>query len=504
MKKLLLVTILLMVSGPAFAIPKEVLIFPSGAIITEETQLKVQAENQAELTLPMAADPDSLVISTAKGDPKIINLQVDSKLINQSGYQELESRLQKTKLELQQVIDNLEIKKLALGYWNTQHTQKLENIEDIQALGKSILTEAGPLKAQVSQLDREKTLLDRQIREMERQLQEKTGNQNRVWKVSVTLDRFSQTVNATYSYRVQGANWQSLYALNALPQKNAVEWSWRADIAQSTGVDWVDVKLLLATKEPRTTLTPPPIGRWLIREQHVYPSARQKSFGDKAVLMETMVMADSVTAAPEEEKPKRKEGYVFDVYHLGNHTVKAGQSVLLDINSGSWRAEFTYLTRPIFSPQVFLMGNIELESFVPMPSGNASLLVDDVFIGKRNFGLSEKKFDLAFGSDPSIAVKVHSEQVADESGVFSKSRSQQWLWTVNLTNNKSDPISLKIEDAKPQVQDKRIEIEFIPAPPKMENDRNVWTLDLAAGATRELQYGFRVMYPADMQVDLGR
>lgn len=506
MKKLLMMLVVLLIASTIYAAPKEVLIFPSGALVTEQARLVVGDEKQAEITLPMVADPDSLTISTGKGKPKVINLQVDSALVNQSRYQELEERIKKSKLERQDVVDNLETQKLALSYWDTQRKQQLEKIEDIQALGKSILAEAAPLKKQISQLARDKKMLDRQIQEMERLLHDKTGSLNQVWKVVVTLDQPAPTIDVTFSYRVHGASWQSLYALNALPQQNAVEWNWRADIRQSTGVDWTDVQLKLATVEPRTTLTPPHVGRWVIRELQVYPSAvPQKAFQRKAVMMETM--ADSVAgAAPEEVKAKRKEGFVFDVYDLGKHTVQAGQNVTLDINNGSWPVEFSYLSRPIRSPQVFLMANVGLDQFVPMPSGQGSLLVEGVYIGKRPFDLQKKKFDLAFGSDPAIAVKVHREQESDESGLISKTRSQQWVWTVSLTNNKQIPVSVKIEDAKPQVQDKRIEIEAVSrtTTAKAEKDRNIWQLDLPAGANREIKYGFKVEFPADMQVDLGR
>jgi uncharacterized protein (TIGR02231 family) len=183
----------------------------------------------------------------------------------------------------------------------------------------------------------------------------------------------------------------------------------------------------------------------------------------------------------------------------------AGEDYQLEIRKGSWPAEFDYLARPLRSPQAFLFAKLDFDELLPMPSGQASILVDGVFVGKRKFALLEKKFDLPFGNDPQIQIKVTPTREADEEGLFSKDRSQAWQWDVEITNNKNVPVRLRVEDSLPQIQDKRIELtKTETGDAKKEEHLAKWNLELQPGATKHLIYGYKIEYPADMQVELGR
>ncbi len=487
--------------------PIEVLIFPSGAIVTEERTEQVK-DGSVTLVLPSVADPASLTTALLDSKGKIGGIKYDSILEPASNYKELEEQIEVAKEKMQALEDSRQSKAMALDYWKQQLGIELESAEDAKKMGQLVLESTEPLYSQISQLEKDQKALGKQINELQRKLSQTTGRQNRKWSITLALKDAGNTATVRYSYRVRNAGWQSLYSLDARPGEKLIRWDWTANTAQSTGVDWENVHLKLATAEPVFTLTPPSTGTWIIREQKYYPVTETVQSMGRAMEPSAPEAALDEAMTKEEEAPVRQEGSLFDIYDLGRRTILAGENYQLDIREGSWPADFTYLSRPLQSPQAFLSAKLEFDELLPMPSGQAAVLVEGVFVGKRSFSLREKLVDIAFGNDPGVAIEVKSERESDESGLINKDRVQQWTWKVTIENNKPHPVHVRIEDAYPQAQDKRIELSEIRADSSsgLTRDESLafWEGMVAAGKSGRIEFGYKVTYPADMQVDLGR
>ncbi|NIQ96045.1 MAG: DUF4139 domain-containing protein, partial [Desulfuromonadales bacterium] len=313
---------------------------------------------------------------------------------------------------------------------------------------------------------------------------EATSRQKRTWAVQVALDGAGSTETLRYSYRVHGASWRPVYTLDARPEEKAIRWDWTAQVSQRTAADWPDVRLLLATAEPVFTLNPPENRPWIIRnvEPRSYVAREQALMGRAAMEPESPAAMDMLE---EKAAPARKAGTLFDVYDLGRQSLVAGESYTLNIRSGSWPATFDYLLRPLQSPQAFLLAKVAFDELLPMPSGSASILVEGVYVGKRNFSLLEKKLDLPFGNDPQIKVKVNASREAGEAGVFGGDNTQAWQWQLVITNNKNIPVKLRIEDSLPKIEDERIKlVETVTAEIDEEEHLARWELELQPGEKR--------------------
>lgn len=497
---------LLLSAATAFAELRDVLIFPSGALLTETATLAI-TDGNATFELPGAADPESLRIGLAeKGIAAgIVNLRTASLLKPAADLSRLEKQLDEKKTARQGLQDQLQISRLGLSYWDSQKSQQLEDAEDIAALGEMIVTSAAPLQRDISRLNRELAAIDKEIRELEQQVARSTGMNNRVWQVTLDIATKLAQIPVSYSYRVGNATWTPLYSLDARPAEKQVNWTWKAAVQQATGRDWNNVNLRLATREPRTTLTPPEVGTWVIGEHRVYPAASRQMLKSEAVVAE--MDTASFAGAPSENEVSRDEGTLFDIYNLGQHSIKAGATYDLVIDGGAWPATFSHLARPLISPQAFLTAKLQFDELVPLPSGQATLLVDGVLIGKKPFSLQEKEQDISFGSDPGIAIRVARENIADQKGLFSKTRSLEWNWSISIANNRPNQVDLRVEDSYPQVRDKRITLEEnYPADNAPEREENLvfWSLTIPAGTESHLSYGYRISYPDELSVAPGR
>ncbi len=486
--------------------PTEVILYPSGATISERLII-LQGIDSATLRLPHVAIPESLKLGL-KGAPqqKITGIEYESVLPDSSDFKELKELISRLEREIAALDDQIQSRTLALNYWKTQQELPLKTLADAREMGKIIRDESALLLQDTTQLRQKKTELAKQLKEARNQLQQKTGNNQRNWRVQVRLAQTTQTnLELTYSYRVRRAGWQSSYSLNALPDQKNIQWVWIAKIMQQTGIDWNGVNLKIATAEPVFTLTPPKIRAWEIREEQSLKMRRNLKVMAMPQKMAMDAVAEAVDAAP---IPARVEGQLFDIYDLGQVNIASGKESRITVREGHWNAAFTYLTRPLLSEQVFLEATLDLrENFLPLPTGMASIQVDGVHVGQRNFSLHAKQdVTISFGSDPSITVDVKTDHVAGEKGLLAKKRTYIWKWNIELVNHKNFPVDLKVEDSYPHAGHEKIVLKelFSPPLPTQKNGQLSWNLTLPPQGKQNLQYGYQVTYPEDMPVSLGR
>jgi len=498
--------IFLLLVSPVFAKPTAVTLYPNGATISEQISIAAGSE-VVTLLLPNVAIPKSLKLALLKAPgEKISGIEYASVLPDPSGFQKLRDEISQLEQKIAAVDDQLESRILALNYWKTEQEFPIKTLADTREMGKIIREESIALLQESSQFRQQKLKLEKELKEAKKQLQQKTGNNQRNWKIQVRLAQPAATkLELAYTYRVRHAGWKSDYTLNALPGKKQVGWTWSAKIIQQTGINWDGIHLKIATTEPVFTLTPPPVRPWEIRERQVGIAPRNMKM--KAMVMSQEVAMDAV-ADKEESMPVRTEGQLFDLYDLGKVDITTGKESQIKIREGLWHAEFTYLSRPLLSEQVFLQANLDLtKDFLPLPTGMASIQVDGVHVGQRRFSLHEKQnVTMSFGSDPGLIVDVKTDHVAGEKGLLSKKYTYSWNWTINFTNNKKIAVDLKVEDSSPHIGHKKITLKesFSLPQPHREKGKLIWNLALPPQGKRQIKYGYSVEYPEDMPVSLGR
>ncbi len=495
-----------LLAATAFAQPTEVILYPSGATVSEQITLP-QGTASATLLLPNVAIPESLKLALqAAPKQKINGIEYESILPNASDFKELKALISQLEQKIAAVDDQIQSRTLALDYWKKQEDLPLKTLADAREMGKIIRDESILLLQDATQLRQKKTKLAKQLKEARNQLQQKTGNNHRNWQVQVRLAQPTKTnLDLIYSYRIRRAGWQSSYSLNALPGQKQVQWTWTAKIMQQTGIDWNGVDLKIATTEPVFTLTPPQIRPWEITEKQIaYARGNTKMM----TMAKEMVMDEAAPAMMAAPVPARTEGQLFDIYDLGQVIIASGKESRIKIREGIWNAEFSYLTRPLLSEQIFLEADLDLtKDFLPLPTGMASIQVDGVHVGQRNFSLHEKQdVSMSFGSDPGLVVDVQTDHIAGAKGLLAKKRTYNWNWTINLASHKNFAVDLIVEDSYPHSGHEKIVLQesFSPPLPVREKDQLIWNLTIPPQGEKRVQYGYEVTYPEDMPVSLGR
>jgi len=494
---------ILLISHVAVAAPKEVVLFPAGAMVTEDLRFSAETQ-QIRFMLPEVALPETLRLELvdAPDQQRISAIEATSILPQVEPFSELQDIIKELKHRIAAREDQVAARRIALAYWQQQTPAPATTTPiDIQQMATLIRSEGESLLTEISELTWQQDELKSQLTEAERQLQQKSNQQRRTWQITAQLSHPLNTpLEVIAQYRIRNAGWSSSYILNAQPADNQVEWIWTAQINQRSGTDWDNVQIKLATAEPVFTLTPPTLPGWNIQEGAIMPVAK------------TLARSEAMPAAPAYDsvaaEPPRAQGQLFDIYDLGRQSIASGIPTQAQIRSGQWQADFAYLARPLQSTQAFLEARLHTEEdFIPLPTGSASIQVEGVHVGQRSFSLYQMEdVALSFGSDPGIAVAVKSAHVAGERGLLNRAKTYDWNWTLTLTNHKTLDIELRVEDKIPQAghQDISIQEAFQPPLPEREEDVIFWILPLKAGGQKTLKYGYRINYPKEMDVILGR
>jgi len=509
------ILILLSVNSQAKPISAE--LYPGGARLTERTAVPVGAEGNrsiARFSIPAYASKDTLTVNApAESGMLVTSIQTELLSLGESDkVKELKTKLkdllrQKADLEARIKADTAYI-----SFWENLGSNLPEKTESVERLADAARKGITDASNEIFKLTQSMEPLNNQIDDVQKQIDKLTGQAEKQWQVTVYLNKkTADIIDLTYSYYISNCGWEPVYTLNAHPGKSEIEFIWYADITQNTGLYWDNIDLTLTTSQARPQPEPPLLQDWIIAPVQIYPKRKMAMAPMPEQLQATApaeMKADLAQAAPTE--PVRAEGYVFDTYALGKQTIAPGETRRVDIRKKSWKADFKYLVRPYESLQAFLFAQLDLsggkDEFVKLPQGAATFLIDSAVVSSQMFSLVDPEEKLNFGSDPQVGVKMDVlSKKSGEKGVFAGKKTYEWGWKITLNNLKNHEIEILIEDAYPQLRDDRIKLEESFSGDTPEKDENMlkWDVKIKPRMETEIQYGFSITYPDDLNLDFG-
>jgi uncharacterized protein (TIGR02231 family) len=508
---LLLIPAVLLFSPAANAAVKEVTLFPNSAKITETANVHPQCRNSekcsAVITMPPQADPESLVVSLPSNSRiKIDDLQIKSvQRQDETKIAELRKQIAKLKDERKDLQARLQALEAQLQFWQMQTKAKTKTVTDADNLAAAIGRNTKKASQEKFIIEGEIEKNNKRSKELQESLTQIAGKKETAWEATLSFSGPSQSeVNLSYNYNMSGCGWLPLYRIEALPVENTVAFSWDAELWQSSGEDWKQVHINLATLQPVVAVTPPELPSWIIKPRpHIIYKSSRKEKSAMAELMEKKAASDDISPAAIAEETSKT---TYSVWSLGKNNITAGNRQHIKIKEENWSAEFIFLARPSLDPQAFVCTNIKFDKSVEIPSGQAIFLIDGAVLGKRNFSFAGTEETLFFGTSPYISVITST--IADKSGAktfLQNKQTQSWQWLIEAKNSSNKNIKLRIEEPAPQSRDERIRLTFKQNPEPLEKDHNkfVWIVEVPARQKITIQNTVELEAPKDLDLDFG-
>jgi uncharacterized protein (TIGR02231 family) len=361
----------------------------------------------------------------------------------------------------------------------------------------------------VKKLNEKLVKLQRQINEMNELYMRNTSE----ILVSVSADA-ATSVELTVQYVVNNAGWVPLYDLRAINTKSPVKLSYKANVYQSTGEEWKNVRLKLSTANPTLGGLKPELYTWYLDfYQPVARSTRYRAAGGlyKKEAAPQPVAEQDVSEIVEEAPAATISDFVqtiqtslnteFDI-SLPYTVSSSNKPTLVDIRNHEIKADYIYSVAPKLDGDAFLMARATgWEEFSLLP-GEANVFFEGTFVGKTFIDPNSIKdtLSISLGRDKRIVVKRDKLKDYSSRKVIGANQRDTRAYEISVRNTKSEAIKIIVEDQIPVSSNNQIEIttqDLGGSKYNKDTGKLVWEFNLQPNETRKVVYKFEIKYPKD-------
>jgi uncharacterized protein (TIGR02231 family) len=507
----------------------EVVVYLSGAQITRTGSLLTKEGVQKLIfeKLPAGLKPESIQVSAGNG---VIIRSVEHAVnhFQSADYSEeitiLKKRLDDLTRERQR-----ENNKIKLGTLE-------ENLfsENIRLAGKESGLTADNLKAAVlfynermASVQGTRMACEQRIEELDREISAVKahlgGYSNKrpdpVSEITVTVVADKEiAADITVSYFVYNASWQPSYDIRAKGSTGDIDLHYKANVSQSTGENWDEVRLTLSTGNPNVGGNCPELQPWYLdfQRQRLVDSKKTlqqfqqfnmarttaESCDDEAV-EECMAAAqiDEVAPVTITESVTSVEYNIKAPYTVASGD--GGQDVEITVHS--LPAKYRYYSIRKLEREVFLLAAASGWEHLNLIAGEASVFFENRYVGKTMIDprRADESIDLPLGVDKSVMVtRVRGKEFTAKT-LVGGSVKQTRQWELTARNLKTVPIDIEVLDQVPVSVNKQITVDAAEiSGAEMDKDTGIltWKFTLKPAESKSMAVKYVVTSPKNTTV----
>ena len=180
------------------------------------------------------------------------------------------------------------------------------------------------------------------------------------------------------------------------------------------------------------------------------------------------------------------------------------------LSEQQWPVNLSLQAVPRLDTHAYLTASFSYDGQAPLLAGPWRLSRDGAYIGEQHQPLlrSGTELQLAFGVDDAVTLEyLPLEDKRGEIGLISKEVEVVRRYRINASSGHKQALPLTISDQLPVAQNQQIKVELLkqnggPQPELLADQPGLlrWQLQLAAGKTSSLDFGYRVSFPGNVQV----
>ncbi|MGF1534437.1 MAG: DUF4139 domain-containing protein [Bernardetiaceae bacterium] len=357
--------------------------------------------------------------------------------------------------------------------------------------------------------------IQNQMRSISQQIKTSVG------EVVVELTaKMAQKADFTLSYLVSQAGWVAQYDLRAEAIGKPIDLAYKAAVKQTTGIDWENINLQISTSNPTLGATKPDnptrylqVYQPVAIQQKMAPQAVYRSRQDKMFSKEEeedmtadwgaeMPVAES--AADFTEATETPFATTFKI-SLPYTIPSDGRPVIVEVSQEEVPAAFTYATVPASEEAAFLIAYLSDWQNLGLTNGPANIYFEGNYVGETqiNPAITTDSLTLSMGRDTRLSVLRKPIKDFNKRNMIGRNVRETKGFEIQLRNNRSEAVTLEVEDYIPISQDSRIEVEvgelsqgsFNPVTGKV-----LWRMTLKGGESKTLKIAYTIKYPKGILV----
>ncbi len=493
----------------------EVTVFSQGALVTQTATFDLKTgENRVKISgIPTSIDLNSVQVGAGK-DYEITGIRHEVNYAG-SGLNPLGRAKQDS---LEQAKFSLKTKEALRKAYNEELLMLQANrsvggknnvllAEDLEEMADFFRERMKQINYKTLEINEEERELNVLITRLENELRDlrSWGNKNNREVIVSLIGQRSGKAELSLSYFAHEASWQVFYDVRSSSTGADLELVTKARVRQSTGVDWSNVKLALATGAPNLGGAPPVLNPWRLY------------LNDPAVLTAT---GDRSSAMRMQAPQAKAEVYELEEVSYDAMTVSENRQQLttvfnvslpysisgdnreheVEIRRQTVPAKYRHRAVPKATRDVYLTAEItDWDQYNLLP-GEAAVYFEGNFVGRSylNPAVAADTLSLSMGRDRNISVSYEQIKDFSKTSTFGGKRRTTRGYQIKIMNTGTKEIQLRIEDQLPLTTTGDVEVEAEElSGGKLDaaTGKVTWDVSVLPGRMSEQILKYRVTYP---------
>jgi uncharacterized protein (TIGR02231 family) len=391
-------------------------------------------------------------------------------------------------------------------------------LSDWRAAFAAVADEVATADAAIRDSRRKQRDLDREIARLEQDRNAKPPTRLEVRIDLASAAATKATLRVTYS--VRNARWTPLYDARldtgAKDRKPVLELVRRAEITQSTGEDWSNVRLDVSTVRTARGGDAPDLNTLVVQYP---PPARPRGEASMRGHLDQDAVAPALAPAPalmqkradEQQATAEISAFQASFRIPGRVSIGASEGARsLRIASATINPDLVIRSTPVLDPTAFLQASFVQGEDAPLLPGKVSIYRDGTFVGRGRMAAAGKDetVRLGFGADDKVKIeRTVLKRNEGSTGLIVTSKTDERAFKTSVRNGHDFPIRIAIQDQLPVSENEDIVVEMLPstAPPTTTNVRDKrgvleWAFEAKPAEVRDINFAWRVRWPKDKGV----
>jgi hypothetical protein len=541
----------------------EVTVYRQAALVTREALLTLPPGSHRIILngLPSVADPDSVHVSgTGSSGIEIGGVEVQQEFRQPDltpEYRQVERDLDDLNRQMSLLNDRRQsIATLREFMGGLKSTGGQESSRDVLTKGFAVESWQKAFdffSAHLNALSEEERVLETKQRDLGQRLEVARGRKSQItsqggirrWTAAVLVAASrGGDLTLRVSYLATGATWQPLYDARLDPATERVSLSWQAQVFQTTGEDWKDVAITLATTRPSAGIDLPVLASLdLTLLERIATS--QTTFNSEYInglpilgrnYQDVLTLGSGVSDADGDGNPGVMGNRDIEVRTAGASAGYGAVQVALasvarrevavtfvlpgrmDIPSDGQPHKHLIATRdmqakiehravPQIVPAVFLVATVTLPGEVPLLPGKVQHFVGGDLVGGSvmTARAAGEEFALSFGPDDRL--KAERKQLQKRVDRRGRDDEVAYRFVTTLENHLGRDGVVEVKDRIPISGDERVQIALdddatTPGAATNPNEPGIltWKVQVPKDGKKEIALSYRVRSPRGVVV----
>ena len=491
-------------------------IYGKGASLHHTTNQIAIAKGDSEIVIneiSQQVDPQSIRVLSSNTEITILSVSFERDYMvdgenKSSQFTELKNNYEEAKNVLDEMSNARKAEESALGLLEANKNfggQSGVTPASMMAMIKYYREEYKKLSSNIIVLKEKEQEQQQKVDKLKKQMNEAGGDGQNAGQLVVRLNS-DQALNTKFDiyYFTPYVSWTPFYEVRVDNLNKPVQLVYKANVSQTTGIDWKQIKLSFSSGNPIKNNNAPILNPWWIGFQ------KTDNFGYKLQGKVAGVQMESLVVKAEDgnrdmavvEENQLTTSFVvstpYDIY--SNQKPQAVQLKQYELP-----ATYSYFTAPRLDSSAFLVAKIfDWQKYNLLP-GEANLIIDNNFAGSSyiNPNSTEDSLTLSLGRDERIITKRERIDEEGSTSFFGKSQKRIYTYEISVRNSRKEAVTIDVKEQFPLSTEKDIEIKLLETSGAQVNDDKgelTWNIHLKSGETKKVRVSYSVKMPKDKKV----